>query len=58
MALDRPAVERMLAEHVDGRADLSRGLWTLLSLALWHDRHYRPRQAAETATSVALHLVS
>ena len=58
MALDRPAVERMLAEHVDGRADLSRGLWTLLSLALWHDRHYRPRQAAETATQVALHLVS
>lgn len=46
MALDRPAVERMLAEHVSGRADLSRGLWTLLSLALWHDRHFRPQLAA------------
>ena len=41
MALDRGAAERLLAAHMNGH-DLSRSLWTLLSLALWEDRHLRP----------------
>lgn len=42
LTIDRPALVDLLEEHVSGRADLSRALWTLLSLALWHDRHFRP----------------
>ncbi|MDQ3992421.1 MAG: asparagine synthase C-terminal domain-containing protein, partial [Actinomycetota bacterium] len=33
------AVERVLADHVAGRADLSRQLWGLLAFTLWHERH-------------------
>jgi asparagine synthase (glutamine-hydrolysing) len=42
LSLDGVALARMLDEHASGRADLSRALWTILSLALWHDRHFRP----------------
>jgi asparagine synthase (glutamine-hydrolysing) len=36
----RPAaVTRVLDDHVAGRADLSRQLWGLLALTLWHERH-------------------
>jgi asparagine synthase (glutamine-hydrolysing) len=41
LPLDHGAAERLLAEHLGGH-DLSRSLWTLLSLALWQDRHYQP----------------
>ncbi len=38
--LFRPdAVEHLLAEHVDGRADHGRRLWALLMLELWQRRH-------------------
>ena len=30
---------RVLDDHVAGRADLSRQLWGLLALTLWHERH-------------------
>ncbi|HZG34596.1 MAG TPA: asparagine synthase (glutamine-hydrolyzing) [Gaiellaceae bacterium] len=33
------AVRRVLEEHVAGRADLSRQLWGLLAVTLWHERH-------------------
>ena len=33
------AVERLLDAHVDGREDLSRQLWGLLSFTLWHEHH-------------------
>jgi asparagine synthase (glutamine-hydrolysing) len=36
--LDRRIVERLLAEHLDGRADRAKQLWPLLSLAVWIDR--------------------
>jgi asparagine synthase (glutamine-hydrolysing) len=36
--LDPGAVTRVLEEHVAGREDLSRQLWGLISLSLWHDR--------------------
>lgn len=41
VALDSGAAERLLAAHMNGH-DFSRSLWTLLSLALWEDRHFRP----------------
>jgi asparagine synthase (glutamine-hydrolysing) len=37
--LQPAAVNRVLDDHVDGRADLSRQLWSLLSLTLWYERH-------------------
>jgi asparagine synthase (glutamine-hydrolysing) len=33
------AVQRVLDDHVSGRADLSRQLWGLLAFTLWHERH-------------------
>jgi asparagine synthase (glutamine-hydrolysing) len=36
--LDGRLVAGMLEEHESGRADRSRELWTLLTLALWYDR--------------------
>ena len=32
-------VERVLDAHVSGRTDLSRQLWSVLALTLWHERH-------------------
>jgi asparagine synthase (glutamine-hydrolysing) len=37
--LDPRIVRRILDDHVAGRADLSRQLWGLLALTLWHERH-------------------
>jgi asparagine synthase (glutamine-hydrolysing) len=42
---DRRALRAMLRQHAEERADHARSLWTLLSLALWERRHYRPRGA-------------
>jgi len=38
--VDRNALRRLYQEHLDGR-DLGWGLWPLLSLVLWEDRHGR-----------------
>jgi len=38
--VDRKALRSLYQEHLDGR-DLGWGLWPLLSLALWEDRHGR-----------------
>lgn len=59
LRIDEPALGRMLAEHLSGQGDLSRGLWALLSLALWHDRHFRQAdavaaRAAATTTAYTL----
>jgi asparagine synthase (glutamine-hydrolysing) len=37
--LDPTAVSRVLERHVSGREDLSRQLWGLLALTLWHEAH-------------------
>ena len=37
--LEPAAVRRVLNDHVAGRADLSRQLWGLLALTLWHEAH-------------------
>ncbi len=45
LPLNRPAMARLLNEHVSGRSDQSRWLWTVLSLALWDARHRQRRPA-------------
>lgn len=39
----RAAMENLLNEHVSGRTDQSRWLWTVLNLALWHSRFLQTR---------------
>jgi asparagine synthase (glutamine-hydrolysing) len=36
---DPALVGRMCTEHVEGRADHRKQLWTLLAFQLWHERH-------------------
>lgn len=49
LPLDRAALDKMLADHLGGRADMSRSLWLLLSLALWSDRYFQPLAQPVTA---------
>lgn len=42
LAIERPTLEKLLSDHVGGRADHHRSLWLLLSLALWHDKQWLP----------------
>jgi asparagine synthase (glutamine-hydrolysing) len=39
--VDRNALRALYQEHLDGKADFGWGLWPLLSLALWQQRHGR-----------------
>ncbi|HET6642184.1 MAG TPA: asparagine synthase (glutamine-hydrolyzing) [Gaiellaceae bacterium] len=39
-------VERVLDRHVAGEEDLSRQIWGLLALTLWHERHVERRPGA------------
>jgi asparagine synthase (glutamine-hydrolysing) len=43
MPLDRRELRHMFHRHVSTRHEQAPGLWTLLSLALWEERHYRHR---------------
>ena len=36
--LDADAVQKLLREHLDGREDRGRALWTVLSLQCWAER--------------------
>ena len=36
----RGGLERLMANHISGKRDYASGLWLLLSLALWEDRHF------------------
>jgi hypothetical protein len=45
LEVDPAALAALLDDHVSGRAELSRSLWSLLSLGLWSDRHYEPAPA-------------
>ena len=51
--LDPRAVGRILDDHVAGRADLSRQLWGLLALTLWHESHVERTPSALPSTRVA-----
>lgn len=39
LQINRKAMERFVEDHLAGRADQTQGLWLLLSLALWEDKH-------------------
>jgi asparagine synthase (glutamine-hydrolysing) len=38
--INRDALQNLFAEHLSGQFDHSWGLWILLSLVLWHEKHY------------------
>ena len=42
---DKAALDRVLAEHLKGRQNHEKLLWSLLNLEIWH-RQYGQRQAA------------
>ena len=44
---DRDGLRSFYEDHRSGRRDLTRGLWNLLALQLWADRHLRPLGAAQ-----------
>ena len=39
---DRDGLRATYRDHVDGRLDMTRGLWNLLALQIWADTHLRP----------------
>ena len=43
LPVNHEKLRRMFQQHVDNQADYARSLWTLLSLALWEEKHYRAR---------------
>lgn len=43
---DRSGLASFYEDHRSGRMDLTRGLWNLLALQLWADRHLRPLEPA------------
>jgi len=47
--LDADQVQRLLREHLDGREDRGRALWTVLSLQCWAERWVMDAAASETA---------
>jgi asparagine synthase (glutamine-hydrolysing) len=42
LPLDQKGLRAFYDRHLSGEADYGWGLWILLSLALWEDRHYCP----------------
>lgn len=42
LAINKPALDGLITDHISGRIEASRGLWCLLSLALWEDRYFQP----------------
>jgi asparagine synthase (glutamine-hydrolysing) len=43
---DRDGLAEFYDDHRSGRLDLTRGLWNLLALQLWADRHLKPLESA------------
>jgi asparagine synthase (glutamine-hydrolysing) len=41
MPINHKEMGLMFQEHLENRADHARGLWTVLSLALWEQKHYQ-----------------
>jgi hypothetical protein len=48
-------VRRLIEEHVAGKEDLSRQLWGLIAVILWHEHHVErePRPLREASVAVA-----
>ncbi len=42
---DRDGLAAFYEDHRSGRLDLTRGMWNLLALQLWADRHLKPLEA-------------
>src|SRR5262249_27603260 len=40
--LNIPALQAIFQRHIASQRDYARGLWTLLSLALWEQKHFLP----------------
>jgi asparagine synthase (glutamine-hydrolysing) len=49
--LDPTVVQEIVEQHLNGRVDRGREIWSLLMLALWH-REYMPVHGPEPATAV------
>ena len=49
--INRSKLRLMFQQHADHRADYARCLWTLLSLALWEERHYRANFHSSESTA-------
>ena len=43
LEINRPALAKLFELHQNGQGNYAWGLWPLLSLGLWIDRHYRAR---------------
>ena len=43
LPINRQSLQDMYGKHLSGQADYSWGLWILLSLALWHEKHFQNR---------------
>ena len=41
ISINKRAVEKIFEKHCSNHSDLTRGLWALLSLALWEEKHKR-----------------
>jgi asparagine synthase (glutamine-hydrolysing) len=52
--LRRGAVERLLVDHVAGRADHGQRLWTLLMLELWQRQHIERRRGVDVQSASRL----
>jgi asparagine synthase (glutamine-hydrolysing) len=43
LPMDRISIKKMFQQHLSGQRDFGWGLWVLLSLALWQEKHYLTR---------------
>lgn len=50
MPVNQEKLRLMFQQHTDNHVDYARSLWTLLSLALWEQKHYRSRSIFTTET--------
>jgi asparagine synthase (glutamine-hydrolysing) len=46
LEINRAALRRIFERHVNGRYNYARGLWPLLSLALWEKQYHSKPQAS------------
>jgi asparagine synthase (glutamine-hydrolysing) len=52
MPLNQKKIGAMFQQHMEKRADQTRSLWTLLSLALWEKKHYQARREANNSATL------
>jgi hypothetical protein len=52
MPLNQKKIGAMFQQHMEKRADQTRSLWTLLSLALWEKKHYQAHHEADNSDAL------